>query len=112
MVNRPKIKGTAWETKCILALRNAGWPFAERRALAGSLDKGDLTGIPGVVAEMKDCRTLTFGPWLKEAQVETANAGADIGFVWAKRRGFTDPEDAFVVMDGRTLIRLLKASGY
>lgn len=94
------------------ALKRAGWAHAERRALHGNVDKGDLTGLPGVVVEMKDCKALTFGPWLNEAKLERDNAGADIGVVWAKRRGFIDPKDGFVVMDGDTFMRLLKEAGY
>lgn len=112
MVNRPKIKGTAAETAVVNFLRRAGWPASERRALQGALDKGDIAGIPAVCIEVKDCKTLTFGPWLKEALVERDNAGAEVGMVWAKRRGHTDPKDWFVVMDGDTAARLLKAAGY
>lgn len=112
MVNRPKIKGTAAETAVVNCLRRFGWPHAERRALSGALDKGDVSGVPAVCIEVKDCKTLTFGPWLKEAQVETANANAEVGFVWAKRRGHLDPADWFVVMDGATAMKLLKAAGY
>lgn len=112
MTNRPRVKGTKWETACIHALKRAGWFHAERRALHGNVDKGDLAGLPGIVAEMKDCKSLTFGPWLKEAHQERDNAGADIGVVWAKRRGYPLPEDGFVVMDGSTFMRLLKEAGY
>lgn len=112
MTNRSKQKGTAAETRVVDYLREQGWKFAERRALAGNLDKGDITGLGPVAIEVKDCRTLTFGPWLEEAKVETINARADVGFVWAKRRGKGSPADWFVVCDGETMVKLLKAAGY
>lgn len=112
MVNRPKQRGTSWETACVNALRRAGWVHAERRALHGNVDKGDLAGMPGVVGEMKDCKKLEFGPWLKEALLERDNAGASIGFVWAKRRGHPLPEDGFAVTDGTTFMKLLREAGY
>lgn len=112
MVNRPKARGTAAETAVVNCLQRAGWHATERRALSGALDKGDIAGIPLVCVEVKDCKSLTFGPWLKEALVERDNAHAEIGVVWAKRRGHLDPKDWFVVMDGDTLMRLLKAAGY
>lgn len=112
MVNRPRIRGTAAETAVVNCLKRAGWFHAERRALHGAVDKGDVAGLPGVVIEVKDCKSLTFGPWLKEALLERDNAGADIGFVWAKRRGHLDPKDWFVVTDGETVMRLLKQAGY
>ncbi len=113
MVNRPRIKGTAWESKIVAALVRAGWPYAERRALNGSVDKGDVAGIPGWVIEAKDCRKLEFGPWLREAHQEAFNVGHDArGVVWAKRRGYPEAEDGFVVMSGETFMRLLKGAGY
>ena len=71
-----------------------------------------MAGIPAVAIEVKDCNSLTFGPWLKEAQVERDNAKADLGVVWFKRRGFIDPKDAYVLMDGDTFMRLLRQAGY
>ena len=112
MVNKPKIRGTAWETAVVNCLKRAGWDHAERRALHGNLDKGDLAGIPGLVVEMKDCRSITPGPWLNEAHVERDNAKAEVGVVWFKRRGKIDPKDAFVLMDGDTFMRLLRGAGY
>lgn len=112
MTNKPKIKGTAAETAVVNCLQRGGWNAAERRALQGALDKGDIAGVPLVAIEVKDCKSLTFGPWLKEALVERDNAKAEIGFVWAKRRGHLDPKDWFVVMDGDTVMRLLRAAGY
>ena len=108
MTNRAKAKGTAAETAVVGYLREQGWPHAERRTLAGNQDKGDLAGIPGLVVEVKDCQRLEFGPWLREAQVERANAGAEYGVVWAKRRGTRNPADWYVLMDGDTFTRLLK----
>ena len=112
MVNKPKIRGTAAETAVVNFLRRAGWDHTERRALSGALDKGDVSGIPAVCIEVKDCKALTFGPWLNEAILERDNAKAEIGVVWAKRRGKIDPKDWFVVMDGDTFTRLLRGSGY
>lgn len=112
MVNKPKIRGTAWESKVVAALRRAHWPHAERRALQGGKDCGDIAGLPGVVIEAKDCVKLEFGPWLKEAHAEAFNAGARVGVVWAKRRGHPEAEDGFVVMSGETFMHLLREAGH
>lgn len=112
MVNRPKIRGTAWESQVVHALKRAGWFHAERRALHGNVDRGDVAGLPGVVIEAKDCKAITPGPWLNEAHSERDNDHADVGVVWFKRRGKTTAEDGFVLMDGDTFMRLLKAAGY
>jgi hypothetical protein len=108
MVNKPKIKGTAWETAIVDFLR-ADFPAVERRALTGTKDKGDVTGlgIP-VVIEAKNEKTITLATYLAEVQAEIANAGADYGVAWVKRRGKTSPGDAYVLMDGWQWLRILK----
>lgn len=86
MVNRPKNKGTAGESAVVAYLRTAGFPYAERLALQGGKDRGDITGIPGIVIEVKACQEYSFNGWLTEARVERDNAGADFGLVVAKPR--------------------------
>lgn len=111
-MNRSRIKGTAAETAIVTYLRTHGWPFAERRALHGNHDRGDITGMPNVVIEVKNQQTLTFGPWLNEAETEKRNDNAKVGLVWAKRRGTTDPGKWFVLMTGEQAVQLLKEAGY
>lgn len=86
MVNRPKQKGTAGESAVVSFLRTAGFPYAERLALQGGKDRGDITGIPGIVIEVKAVQEYAFNTWLREARVERDNAGADFGIVVAKPR--------------------------
>jgi hypothetical protein len=107
-----KRKGTAWESSVVGYLRENGVPHAERRALNGSKDRGDIAGIPGVVIEAKNERRVELAAWLDEATTERDNDGAAIGVAWFKRRGKTSPGDAFVLMDGATLIKLLTDAGY
>ena len=98
-----KQAGTRFESAIVAYLVSRGWRHAERRAKTGALDKGDITGIPGVVIEAKD---------LREAQVEAEHAGALVGAAWIKRRGKASPADAYVVMDGETFTHLLREAGY
>lgn len=112
MTNRSKAKGTAWESKIVAALNAAHWPHAERRALNGSTDRGDITGIPGVVIEAKDHNRITLAEFVDQANIEAANACADIGAAWLHRKGHSSPLDGYVVMDGSTFIHLLKEAGY
>lgn len=87
MVNRPKMKGTSAETAVVSFLRKNGWPHAERLALQGKLDKGDVTGSPGLVWEVKNYAVPHWPAWLREAEIERANAKADFGIVVAKPPG-------------------------
>ena len=97
MANPSKRKGTTWESAVVDYLRSHGQPYAERRALTGSADKGDVSGIPGVMIECKNEKTTTLGAYADEVKVETANAGASLGVAVVKRRT-RGPADAYVVM--------------
>ena len=94
-------------------LRECGWHGAERRALSGSLDKGDVAGVPFCV-EVKDHKvsSQSFPAYVDESQVEKRNAGAEVGFAWVKRRGTTNPAEWIVAMTGAEVVALLKAAGY
>ncbi len=107
-----KAKGTRWESELVAAFHRAGFPHVERRALNGAADRGDLTGVPGVVVEAKDQMRHSFAEWLDEAEQEAANDGDAIGVVWAHRRGKARGEDGYVVMTGRTFLELLIEAGY
>jgi hypothetical protein len=112
IMNRSKQRGTAWESRVVSFLQEHGWPHAERRALHGSQDKGDILGIPGWVIECKNASRLELAEWVKELQAEIRNARTAHGALWLKRRGKTSAADAYVVLDGQTFVELLKAAGY
>lgn len=103
-------KGTSWESAIVAFLRDRGWLHAERRALGGARDRGDVAGIPGVVIEAKSAARLDLAGWLAEAEAERVNDGATWGVVWAKRRGKASPADGYVLMSGRTFVELLAAA--
>jgi hypothetical protein len=107
-----KRKGTSWEGAIVDYLRGTGTPHAERRALGGAKDRGDIAGIPGVVIEAKSAARLELGSWLAEAEAERVNDGAALAVVWHKRRGKTSAGDGYVTMTGATLVQLLAAAGY
>lgn len=92
MTNRPKSIGTAAESAVVAYLRTDGFPHAERRALTGSTDRGDVTGVIGTVIEIKggkaaeDASDAQICAWLTETERERANARADIGILVTKRR--------------------------
>jgi hypothetical protein len=87
--NPSKQKGTAAESQVVAYLRN-WWPLAERRALAGTLDRGDVAGVPDFCGEVKACKAFDLAGWVDELEVERRNANARFGAVIAKRRGTLD----------------------
>lgn len=90
-MSRSKDIGTAAETAVVRYLRTAGWPSAERRALAGALDQGDITGTPGLVWEVKSRKKpVSDGDvdgWMGETETERRNAGVELGVLVVRRAG-------------------------
>jgi hypothetical protein len=107
-----KRKGTAWETAITKYLRDNGAPHAERRTLNGTKDRGDITGIPGVVIEAKNTNRIDLADWISETETERRNDNAEIGACWIKRRGHTNPGAGYVLMTGDRFLRLLYEAGY
>ena len=104
-----KRKGTAAERAVVDYLVANGFPYAERRALAGALDKGDVTGIPGVVIEVKNHAALDLAGWLNELMREMDNAKAEFGTVVAKRRGHADPSQWYAILPFEVWVAMLRA---
>jgi hypothetical protein len=108
MVNRPKVLGTTFETEVVRYLREHGHVLAERRALAGTADRGDIAGTP-FVWECKNTKALDFAGGLDELTKEIANDGvAEYGFLVVKRRR-KSTADAYAVMSLSQLCRILEA---
>ena len=111
-MSKQKQKGTAFETLITRYLQEHGFPYAERKALTGQFDEGDITGTPGIVWECKNHKTLKLSEWLRETAVETTNAHADFGVLIAKRMGVGDPAQQYCVMTLEMMVGLLKQAGY
>lgn len=111
-VSRERAKGTAAETAVVRFLQGHGFRYAERRALHGSADKGDITGIGPVVLEVKNCKKIELSQWLTELSVEMYNAKAETGAVVAKRRGVTDPAGWYAILTFGDLVELLLEAGH
>jgi len=86
-MSKAKQKGTAAETALVLWLRENGYELAERRALTGRADRGDIAGIPNVVIEVKSGNRLEIPAWLKETEAERLNDGALSGYLVIKPKG-------------------------
>ncbi len=93
MTNRPKAIGTAAESAVVKALRANGFPHAERRALAGNADRGDILLCRGVIAEVKGGQQAKVASdallehWWEETLREQANARADVALLVIARAG-------------------------
>lgn len=106
-----KRKGAATEQMFVDYLKQ--WnPNVERRHLAGTHDRGDITGIPGVVFEVKSGAKLAISTWLDELEVEVTNDGATHGAVVVRPKGKPAVEDWFAVLPLPTLVALLREAGW
>ena len=107
-----KRKGSAWELAIAKYLVEQGWKFAERRLAGSTIDKGDIYGIIGCVIEAKNEKRIDLAGYLKELEVEVANAKAATGVVMVKKRGTTSVGDAYAVMPIKEWVKLMKEAGY
>jgi hypothetical protein len=112
-LSKSKQKGTLAETAVVELLKEV-WPMAERRALSGINDKGDIAGIPKIVIEVKNQKSYKIPEWLNETKVEKANSDADLGVLVIKPNGVgvSRVSDWWAVLPLRDLISLLQKAGY
>lgn len=97
---RGKARGRETENLVVKYLRQQGFGNAERRALKGAKDEGDITGIPGVVIEVKGERANRLPEWKRETIEEIKNACVDFGLlVVRKDRAPVGEWDVYVPMD-------------
>lgn len=119
MTNRPKQRGTAAETAVLRHVRDHGYPWAERLALTGNADQGDISLLPGrlVILEVKAHASAATGQpgdaqlaeWMRQTHTERVNAGADHGVLVVKRKGTTDPGRWFAYVTAGAFASLLGA---
>jgi hypothetical protein len=112
-MSRMKSMGTSHETSIKNWLREHGWPYADRKTLAGAADEGDLRlseRIPFVI-EAKTAKSTTdrasLGTFVKELEAEVVNANAEGGAVIFKKKGTTDVGQYYAIMPVHMLNELL-----
>jgi len=87
-MSRPRALGTMAESAVVAFLRDNGFLQAERRSLNGSLDKGDVTGTPGLCWEVKYANGgIRMASWVTQTEVERLNSKSDFGILVIKPRG-------------------------
>ncbi len=109
--------GRRAENAVVEFLVRAGWPFAERRRLQGTKDRGDIAAIPGVVVQVKGGNggatgRVRLGEWLDDTEEQIENAGADTGVLIVKRPRKGRAEDWYAVMPAHRWAKLMKEAGY
>jgi hypothetical protein len=108
MANRSKAKGSAAEKLVAEWYAANGWPHAERRVTEGRNDRGDVSGVPGVVIEVKDAATLRLYEWIDETERERVADGAEFGVLVVKRYGSLDVSRWYAIMTVESHAEMLK----
>ena len=101
MTSPQKRKGSAAELAVAKWLRKLGWIHAERSRAGWQDDRGDIDGMPGVCIEVKNEKRIDLPGYLRELEVEIANAQAWTGTVIVKRRGSMNVDDWYAVMPAK-----------
>ena len=101
MTSPQKRKGSAAELAVAKWLRKLGWIHAERSRAGWTDDRGDIDGMPGIVIEVKNEKRIDLPGYLRELEVEIANAQAWTGTVIVKRRGSMNVDDWYAVMPAK-----------
>lgn len=83
-MSKSKAKGTTAEREVVRYLQQ-WWPTAERRALSGNKDRGDVAGVPGLCVEVKAAVQPRPAEWKRETLTEQQNAGAAYSMLVVKR---------------------------
>lgn len=115
MANRNKRKGSAFEGQVARYLAQAlDDDGIERRTLGGVNDRGDIAGVringKRAVIECKAEKALRVAEYLREAETERKNDGAEFGIVVSKRRGIGEARtgEQLVLMTLDTFARIAK----
>jgi hypothetical protein len=112
-MSRAKQKGTNAESAVVTYLQQR-FPYAqiERRALQGSRDRGDITGLPGIVIEVKADKSYRITEWLKETEQERINDNARLGILVVKPKGIgsANTNKWWAIVPFEVMVDLMKAN--
>lgn len=108
-MSKQKQKGTLAETAVAEFLKQS-FPAVERRTLNGQFDKGDISGVPGAVIEVKNQKTYKLAEWMRETETERLNAKEELGVLVVKPNGIgvSRVKDWWCVLPLEALAKLLK----
>lgn len=98
MKRSPKQIGTDAETKVVRYLQANGHPRAERLALAGASDRGDVGNVDGLTVQVKSQRAMALASWVDDSRKQAKTAGNLYAVVAHRRRGKGNPADWYATL--------------
>ena len=106
MTNPQKNKGDGFERLIVKYLQSQGIN-AQRTRAGWTADRGDISGVRGLVLECKNHKSPDLSGWVKELEHECDNAGAEAGVIIHKRHRYTEARDQYVTLPLHMFVRLL-----
>jgi hypothetical protein len=113
-MSKQKQKGTKAESDVVKWGHKHGFFQADRLALTGSKDRGDVRITEAIMVQVKDGYTdrreptdYLIGLWLDELGRQQRIGGYYIALLVHKRYGKADPDDWRWYMEGQTFMRLM-----
>lgn len=112
MTNHHKVAGDRFERAVTHWLRSHGFAHAERTRAGHARDWGDIHLTPdrAAILQCKAVREWRAAEWMRDLAEQIKNAGATHGAVIVKRRGTTNPGDAYVLTTLTAFTALLQAA--
>lgn len=114
VVNKPKNKGTKAETDTVNWAKKHEFYAADRIALSGVNDRGDVRITTGIMVQVKDGYTNNREPtdfqidgWLKNAEKQRIRGEFDVVLLAHKRYMKADPDEWRWYLDKRNALALL-----
>lgn len=121
-MSRQKQKGTAFESAIVEYLKDKLCDETiERRALNGTCDRGDISGVvfcsERMTLECKNENKMRLADYVREAETEARNDGADYYAVIHKKRGvgISTPQTVgqqYVTMPLHMLVSIIIEANY
>jgi hypothetical protein len=105
-MSRSRAKGTRFESATVAVFAER-FPYAERRAMRGAQDGGDICGLP-IVAECKNTKTIDLAGGCTEAAKAAVRTGAR-GWVAVFKRPRHSDRAAYAVTSLEFFAELLAA---
>ena len=111
MSSANKGKGYRFEAEVVNYLRGNGFPEAERKIAGATLDRGDISGVPGWTLELKNLQSVAEAVRISidEGRLESVNAGTKY-FAGVVKRRRQPIQESYVVMPLEQFVRLLNGS--
>ena len=107
MSNPAKAKGSGAERDVVKYLKQ-WFPYVDRRLAGATLDKGDISGIPGCTIEIKNHAKIDLAGWTTELLTEMYNDKAWTGTVIHKRKGKGNVAEWYATMPVEIWVALLR----